>query len=126
MILSLLAWALLAQSAPAVAPSNLNEKTINVVAIGQSPGWGSGVTWTSTMILGRDDDGDIDPYFVTYFGPEDEPLPPLGSQCTIRYTTDHRLEIVGGLQTRPGLKGSFIDDFECSPPPDPDLELFRE
>lgn len=98
--------------------------TITVVGIGPKPGWASGIAWTSILILGQSADGDIDPYFLTYHG-EQEPVPPLGGRCTILHAP-YRLELVGGLQARPGLKGELFEDFECIPPPEPDFELFRE
>lgn len=98
--------------------------TITIVGIGPKPDWASGIAWTSILILGQSADGDIAPYYLTFHG-EDEPVPPLGGRCTIRHSP-YRLEIVGGVQTRPGLKGELFDDFDCTPPPEPDFELFRE
>lgn len=118
MLVSLIVLGLFAQSPPS-EPDRIEEKVINVVAIGESPQAASGYVWTSTLLLGQDENGDIDPYFVTYHGPNGSSLPPLCGRCTIRYTTGHRLEIVGGLWTRRGLEGAFIQDFECSPSPDP-------
>lgn len=93
--------------------------TITVVGIGPKPDWASGVTWTTILILGRSDDGDIDPYYLTFHG-DDEPVPPLGGLCLIRHSR-YRLEIVGGLQTAPWLRGETFEDFDCTPPDDPGL-----
>jgi hypothetical protein len=88
--------------------------SITVVGIGPKPDWASG---TSILILGRSDDGDIDPYYLTFHGDE-EPVPPLGGRCLIRHSR-HRLEIVGGLQAAPWLKGEMFEEFDCTPPENP-------
>lgn len=102
---------------PEIPPAQTS--SITVVGIGPKPGWASGVTWTTILILGRSEDGDIDPYYLTFHG-DDEPVPPLGGRCLIRHSR-YRLEIVGGLQTAPWLKGETFEDFDCTLPENPGL-----
>ncbi|HEY1223680.1 MAG TPA: hypothetical protein VGE54_00515 [Brevundimonas sp.] len=96
--------------------------TVVIVGVGPSPGIESGIYHTATLILGQTDDGDIDPYYLTFFA-ETYPVPPLGSRCILHHFKS-RVEIVGGLSTRPMDRGNYISDFECEPPPSDD-EMMR-
>lgn len=101
------------------------DSTVTVVGVGPNPDWESGMYMTTTLVLGQSDDGDIDPYYLIYFG-ENEPAPPVGGRCTFRHRLTN-LEIVGGLRMLPGSNGAVFQDFECSPPPpDPLLEALPE
>lgn len=116
-VLVSLTAALLLQTA-----ANEGVTTVTIVGVGISPGIPSGVYHTATLLLGQTDDGDIDPYYLTFLS-EEMPVPPLGSRCILHHF-ESQVEIVGGLSTRPMDRGSYISDFECEPPPT-DEEMFR-
>lgn len=96
-------------------PPPTRSATVVMVGVGDKPPFPSGIVHTSTLLLGQSEEGDIDPYYLTYFG-EEFPVPPLGSRCLIEYRPG-RLELVGGLSVRPLDKGDYISSFDCSPPP---------
>lgn len=107
--------AMLLQTVPNQEAAAQETVTVTIVGVGLSPGIESGVLHTATLILGQTDDGDIDPYYLTFFG-DAWPVPPLGSRCVLHYQ-EYQLEIVGGLSTRPMDRGNYISDLECEPPP---------
>ena len=107
---------------PSPTTPPLQTTAIVVTGVGISPRIPSGILHTATLILGQTEDGDIDPYYLTFFGDE-WPVPPLGSRCVLHHR-EYQLELVGGLSTRPMDKADYISDFDCEPPPS-DEEMVR-
>ena len=112
--------ALQAVPAPTIAEPTVS--VVTIVGVGERPEFGSGIIKSSVLVLGRDEKGVTRSYYMTYFG-ADQPLPALGSRCTIGHSPG-RLEHVGGLQTTPFLIGEEFEDIECGPAPS--LEDFAQ
>lgn len=95
---------------------------VAIVGVGEAPPVGSGVIHVTRLILGRADDGVVEPYYLTWLG-EQTPTPPLGSNCVLRHRRGV-LEAVGGLEVQPLQQGQIVADFDCGPAPTRD-EMIR-
>ena len=102
----------------AMAPHPLSDptlSTVTVVGVGERPKFASGIMKTSVLVLGRNEQGEVRTYYLTYSGP-DQDLPGLGSRCTFTHHLG-RLEHVGGVEITPFLTGEEFEAFECGPTP---------
>jgi hypothetical protein len=89
--------------------------TVVIVGVGEKPLVGSGMFHTATLILGQTEDGDINPYYMTFHG-ETFPLPPLGSRCTLHHEpVTHSLYTSVALH--PASRPEVFWNFECEAPP---------
>lgn len=88
---------------------------VTIVGVGERPQFASGIVKTSVLVLGRNEQGNITSYYLTYSG-ADQVLPGLGSRCTFTHRPG-RLEHVGGLEIAPFLTGKEFEAFECGPTP---------
>lgn len=100
---------------------------VTIVGVGISPRTPSGVLHTTTLILGQSDDGNIDPYYMTFHG-DRMPVPPLGSRCVLHHRATDVYRggsiLVGGLSISPWSTSEVFWEFECAPPPS-DEEIMR-
>lgn len=86
-----------------------------VVSVADRPAWEPGVAATLVMVLGRNGNGAVTPFYVPFFGAS-EPIPPPGSRCRVTYRKGD-----GGIvadYARPFLKAPVVDEFKCEAGPE--------
>lgn len=118
----MMAWlAIAALLAPPQAPPS-RSTTVEIVAIGEAPGVGSGIIHVTWLILGRSEDGKVESYYLLPDG-DGASIPMPGNRCLLHHRTGV-LEMVGGRQTQPVPQGEIISAFECGSAPSQE-ELIR-
>lgn len=88
---------------------------VTIVGVGERPQFASGIVKTSVLVLGRNEQGNVIDYYLTYSG-AGQVLPGLGSRCIFTHRPG-RLENVGGIEIAPFLTGEEFEAFECGPTP---------
>ena len=84
---------------------------VTVVAVSESPAWEPGVEATLVLFLGRNGDGAVKPFYVSWAA-SGGALPQPGSRCRLTY---HKaLPEQAGARAAPVLKAPVVDGFRCS------------
>ena len=91
-----------------VAPPVAAEVT--VVAVSETPAWEPGVDATLVLFLGRNADGAVKPFYVSWFAAGGA-LPEPGSRCRLTYRK--ALPEQAGARAAPVLKAPVVDGFNC-------------
>lgn len=117
----MMAWLMLAALLARPQEAPFRTTTVEIVAMGETPGVGSGTIHVTRFILGRSEDGKVDAYYLTQGG-DGVSIPMPGSICVLHHRTGV-LEMVAGVQTS-FQRGEIVSSFECDPPPSQD-EMIR-